>query len=176
MDNLSFHLTDITANSVRAGATCIDLRIEIEADRIRLSVKDNGRGMNAEAIQRAIDPFYTTRTTRKVGLGLPFLKQNAEQTGGHLSIRSTPGEGTLVTACFVASHIDCPPWGDLAGTVAMLITGNPELNLRFTYRKAPLPPFSLTTADLKEALDGMPVSHPQVTTWLKELLKANLHS
>ncbi|MDL2282821.1 ATP-binding protein [Parabacteroides sp. OttesenSCG-928-G06] len=173
MDNLSFHITDITANSVRAKASEIYLSVtEKQGERI-ISVIDNGCGMDAETLQQATDPFYTTRTTRRIGLGLPFLKQNAEQTGGNLTVCSTPGEGTTIRATFVADHLDCPPWGDLAITVALLITGNPDVNVRFLY-ETDSKEFSIQTSEIKEALEGIPLSHPRVTTWLTELIRENL--
>lgn len=173
MDNLSFHLTDITANSIRAGATRIEVDIQEKPATIIIRISDNGCGMDTETIQRVTNPFYTTRTTRKVGLGLPFLIQNAEQTGGKVSIDSHPGKGTEVIARFVSSHIDCPPWGDLAGTIAMLLSGTPDVNICFTYRKGE-EVFALSTEEVKEALDGLPLSHPKVISWLKEMIRENL--
>lgn len=173
MNNLAFHITDIVSNSIRAKATYISLDIQANEREITLRVADNGCGMDAETIARVTDPFYTTRTTRKVGLGLPFLIQNAEQTGGSVCITSQPGKGTEVTARFVASNIDCPPWGDLPTTVAMLITGNPEVNLAFTY-ESETSVFALSTQEVKEALDGMPLSHPQVMLFIREMIRENI--
>lgn len=173
MNNLSFHITDIAANSFRAGATQLELSIHEENDIITLRLSDNGCGMDAAAVAQVTDPFYTTRTTRKVGLGLPFLIQNAEQTGGNVHIASQPGKGTEVTARFVSSHIDCPPWGDLPETVALLICGTPDVNIRFSYRSGSVV-FDLSTDDLRTALGDLPLSHPQVTAWLKEMIRENL--
>lgn len=173
MNNLSFHITDIASNSIRAAATEIILDITERSGLITLRIADNGCGMDAETLSRVTNPFYTTRTTRKVGLGLPFLIQNAEQTGGEVAITSTPGRGTTVTACFVSTHIDCPPWGDLPGTVAMLITGNPDIHLRFTYQSEPVL-FELSTDEIKEILEDLPISHPQVMLYIKEMIKENL--
>ncbi|MDH6312896.1 hypothetical protein M2137_001681 [Parabacteroides sp. PFB2-10] len=173
MNNISFHITDITANSIRAGATWIDLRlVEKPGDRIVI-VADNGCGMDAETLHQVTNPFYTTRTTRKVGLGLPFLKQNVEQTGGNFQIQSKPGEGTRITAVFRSDHIDCPPWGDLAGTIALLITGNPDVDIRFRY-VADTHEFAISSQEIMEALDGIPLSHPQVSAWLTELIRENV--
>ena len=121
MNNLSFHITDITANSIRANASEIGLSVEEQDTRIVIRITDNGLGMDAETARRVTNPFYTTRTTRKVGLGLPFLIQNAEQTGGSVTLTSEPGKGTKVRAVFHSDHIDCPPWGDLPGTVAVIV-------------------------------------------------------
>ena len=167
MNNLSFHITDITANSIRANASEIGLSVEEQDTRIVIRITDNGLGMDAETARRVTNPFYTTRTTRKVGLGLPFLIQNAEQTGGSVTLTSEPGKGTEV--------IDCPPWGDLPGTVALLITGNPEINVCFEYRSGETV-FSISTNEIKEILDGVPISHPKVMLLIKEMIKENIRS
>lgn len=173
MNTLTFHITDIASNSIRAGATYILLEIVINEVMATIRITDNGCGMNAETISRVTDPFYTTRTTRKVGLGIPFLIQNAEQTGGTVKIISQPGKGTEVTAVFNITHIDCPPWGDLADTVAMLLTGNPDINICFSYKKGEME-FTLSTNELKEIFDDMPLSHPKITLSIKELIAENL--
>lgn len=173
MNTLTFHITDIASNSVRAGATRILLEISIEEDKATIRIADNGCGMDAETLSRATNPFYTTRTTRKVGLGLPFLRQNAEQTGGFMKITSRPGEGTEVTACFHTSHIDCPPWGDLTGTVAMLMTGNPGIDVGFSYRKGNCE-FALSTNELISIFEDIPLSHPKVILSIKEMIGENL--
>ncbi len=173
MNNLSFHITDIVANSIRAGASQVTIAIRIKEGVILIEVRDNGCGMDQETVKRVTNPFYTTRTTRKVGLGLPFLIQNAEQTGGNVTIVSSPGKGTDVITRFIASHIDCPPWGDLPGTIATTITGNPDVNISFTY-ETDRNTFAVSTEELKEALDGIPLSLPKVTVWLKEMIRENV--
>lgn len=179
MNNLSFHITDIVANSMRAGASQVTIVLTLTQEMITIEVKDNGCGMDKETLQRATNPFYTTRTTRKVGLGLPFLIQNAEQTGGNVVVESMPGKGTTVIARFMASHIDCPPWGDLAGTIATLITGNPEVNIVFRYimektGRNEQNHFAMQTEEIMEALDGIPLSLPKVTLWLTEMIRENV--
>lgn len=173
MNNLSFHITDIASNSFRAGATEVEVAVEERQGVIVIRITDNGKGMDEETLQRVRNPFYTSRTTRKVGLGLPFLIQNAEQTGGEVKIESTLGEGTTVTATFIAHHIDLPPWGNLSATIAMLMTGNPDVNLRFVYRSEQLD-FTLSSDEVKEALEDLPISHPQVMGWLREMIEENL--
>ena len=175
MNNLSFHITDITANSIRAKASEIGLFIEERDLRITIRIADNGLGMDAGTIARVTNPFYTTRTTRKVGLGLPFLIQNAEQTGGSVTLTSEPGKGTEVRAVFHSDHIDCPHWGDLPGTVALLITGNPEINVCFEYRSGETG-YSISTNEIKEILDGVPLSYPKVMLLIKEMIKENIRS
>ena len=173
MNTLTFHITDIASNSVRAGATRISLEITIHEDHTTVRITDNGCGMDAEKVSRITNPFYTTRTTRKVGLGIPFLIQNAEQTGGHVSITSEPGKGTAVTACFITSNIDCPPMGDLPGTVAMLISGNPGINVCFSYRKEELF-FEISSEDLRSVFEDIPLSYPKVILAIREMIAANL--
>lgn len=173
MNNLSFHITDITTNSIRANASEIKLEITEKVGKIEIRITDNGFGMDAATLSQVMDPFYTTRSTRKVGLGIPFLIQNAEQTGGHVYITSTLGKGTEVIADFISSHIDCPPWGDLPGTVAMLISGNPEINISFIYYTEKIT-FSISTQELKEALEGIPLSHPKIALLIKQMIKENI--
>jgi hypothetical protein len=129
--------------------------------------------MDKETLVRVVDPFYTTRTTRKVGLGIPFLKQHAAQTGGEVTIFSEKGIGTNLTATFVTSNIDCPPVGDLHVTIALLITGNPQVNFIFTYlinnKK-----YELSTKEIKEAIGDLDISLPKVTGFIKEMIRENL--
>ena len=175
MDNLSFHITDIAANSIRAKAKNVVVRIEETHQAICLCFTDDGTGMDSDTLERIRNPFYTTRTTRKIGLGLPFLIQNAEQTGGSVTIESELGRGTVVAALFKRDHIDLPPWGDLAETIAMLITGNPETNIRFDYLSGTTT-YSISSNEIKEALEGLPLSHPRVMLWLKEMIRENINS
>ncbi len=174
MNNLSFHITDIASNSIRAQAPVVEVAIRVDAQWVSIRITDNGCGMDAETVARVRNPFYTTRSTRKVGLGLPFLIQNAEQTGGRVEITSIPGKGTEVMACFGADSIDLPPWGDLAGTIATLITGNPDTDICFSYEREGEEPFTLSTHEVKEALDGMPLSLPPVMLWLREMIRENV--
>lgn len=173
MDNLSFHITDITANSIRAKASDIEIDIKEIKSLITIRITDNGCGMDQETVAKIRNPFYTTRTTRKVGLGLPFLIQNAEQTGGNVEISSTLGKGTVVVANFVSSSIDCPPWGDLAGTMAMLLGSNPDINIHFSYLSEKIT-FGICTQELKEVLENVPLNHPKVMLYLEELISSSL--
>lgn len=173
MKDIAFHLTDLTENGIRAGASEIGIRLRHLAGALYLRIEDNGCGMDAQTLQRAVDPFYTTRTTRKVGLGLPFLFQNAEQCGGSARVRSRSGRGTTVEACFPLGHIDCPPVGDLAGTLMLLVIGNPGVDIRIRLdcgsRRA-----GLSTHEIREALGDLPLGHPQVALHLRELLTSRL--
>jgi hypothetical protein len=185
MKTISEHILDITQNSIKAGANTITISLtDSEGTHGRtsllFSIEDDGCGMDEQTVKRVTDPFYTTRTTRKVGMGIPFLKQNAEQTGGSVTVSSEPGKGTILKASFITSNIDCPPLGDIYTTVALLITGNPGINIIFRYIKddesgthghASL---FLSTADVKEAMGDMDISLPKVTSFLKDMIYENL--
>jgi NADH:ubiquinone oxidoreductase subunit E len=140
MQDLSLHILDIAENSIEAGARRIVIRIEERPrlDRLTLEIADDGRGMNDELLARAKDPFVTTKTGRRIGLGLPLLAQAAEAAGGALSIASRPGRSTRVQATFRLSHIDRKPLGDIAQTMAVLIAGHPDIDvLPFRYARSP---------------------------------------
>ena len=172
MKELSLHLLDVAQNSVTAGARSIDLTLEEDEHRTcRMIIADDGCGMSPEFLAQVTDPFMTTRTTRKVGLGLSLLRMTAEQTGGDLRIESREGVGTTVTARFEASHIDCPPMGDLSGTVALLIQGAPHVE--WTWKRSTLRgSYLLDTRQLREILGpDVPLSEPSVTLWIRESLQ-----
>jgi len=135
MEDLALHILDIAQNSLEAGATLveIDLSEDVAADRLVIEVRDNGPGMEPEALARATDPFFTTRITRRVGLGLPFLAQAARAAEGKLEIDSQRGKGTRVRATFRHSHIDRAPVGDIETTLLVLLAGNPEVEIRFRH-------------------------------------------
>ena len=173
MKELSLNILDITKNSVRAGASFI--RISLVTDEqgmLTMEIQDNGCGMSEETLKGVTDPFYTTRTTRKVGLGLPLLKLAAEQTGGRLEISSSTEEGrsgTLLKAIFDTKSIDCMPMGDIISTVCILIAGSPEIDFEFsdtTEKRTVL----LKTAELKEVLGGISLAEPEIQEWIKEYL------
>ena len=136
MKDLSLHILDIVENSITASATriSIDIAEDTRDDLLSLTIRDNGKGMDAEARKHALDPFYTTRTTRNVGLGLALLAQAAEQARGGLRLDSEPGRGTTVQATFQLSHPDRQPLGDIAETLKTILAGRPELDLRFEYK------------------------------------------
>ncbi|MBN1442343.1 MAG: ATP-binding protein [Planctomycetes bacterium] len=137
MEDLSLHVLDIVENSVAASARRIeiDVREDTGEDRLTLEIRDDGKGMDEETRRRALDPFFTTRTTRRVGLGLPLLAQAARESGGTFELISEPGRGTLVRATFLPSHPDCKPLGDMPQTLEMILAGKPDLDLRFEYTR-----------------------------------------
>lgn len=175
MKTISDHILDILQNSTRAGATEVHLSIDSDSDQrfIAIEIKDNGKGIDKAFLDRITDPFTTTRTTRKVGLGLPLLKQHSEMTGGVFTITSESGSGTTVRATFGIGSIDRQPLGDLAGTVTLFITGNPRVNLIFSYSSA-AGNFSVTTAEIKEALEEDELNSPHFFRPIRDLISVNL--
>jgi hypothetical protein len=175
MKDLALHILDILQNSVTAGATRIMLEINEFPEKDIYSVKftDNGKGMDAIMIKQVTDPFFTTRITRKVGLGIPLLNQNAERTGGNLMILSTPGTGTEVEARFGYSHIDRLPTGDIAGTMALTVSSYPAIDFIYIH-KTPEGTYIFNTKEIKETLEDVPISNPQVIAFMKDLIRENL--
>ena len=171
MKELSLNILDVAQNSISAGATRLDLTLtEGESGWLTVVIADNGRGMSPEFLAKVTDPFTTTRTTRKVGMGLALYLLAAEQTGGTLRMESTPGQGTTVTATFDRKHLDCPPLGDLAGTVALLIQGSPELEVHYRHT-TPQGEAELSTAELKAVLgDDISLAEPEIFTWIQTYL------
>jgi hypothetical protein len=136
MPDLSMHILDIVENSTRAGAKEVSLAIveDNKANRMTIIIIDDGNGMTEEELKRALDPFYTTKKERrKVGLGLPMLRETAEQAGGNLKVTSAPGKGTEVRATMVLNHIDRPPLGDINETLKIVIATNPDVIFDITY-------------------------------------------
>lgn len=175
MKEIALHLLDIVQNSVRAGASHVDIRFLLGADGVlEMGVKDDGCGMSAELLDRVRSPFTTTRTTRKVGLGIPLLMQNAMQTGGRVDIQSKEGEGTDIAAFFVTGSIDCLPLGDLASTMASIIMGSPD-KPEFTLRcVSPEGEMSFSTETIRPVLEGVSLAEPGVVQWIKESLEEEI--
>jgi hypothetical protein len=175
MKDLSLHILDIVQNSIRAKATLIGIEIDEypNENQLIITISDDGAGMDPEQLKRAIEPFYTSRTTRKVGLGLSLFKQNAEMTDGSFSIESELGKGTKVTAIFGMSHLDRPIMGDLVGTLLLLICSSDEINYVFKH-KTPSGKFEIDTREIRQTLENVPISNPDVRLFLKEMLQENL--
>lgn len=169
MRELSLNVMDIVQNSISAGASQIEISVceDSAADRITITVSDNGCGMTAEQAASVTDPFYTTRTTRKVGLGVSFFKMEAEMTGGNFKVQSERGVGTTVTATFVPSHVDMIPLGDINSTVLLLITCNQEKDFIFHHRMNSRE-FTLDTRELRRVLGHeVALNSPDVVQWIK---------
>ncbi|MGI6254641.1 MAG: ATP-binding protein [Acutalibacter sp.] len=177
MRELSLNVMDIAQNSISAGASLITISVVEDqgGDTLSISVEDNGKGMSPETVQKVIDPFYTTRTTRSVGLGIPLFKMEAEMTGGNFQIDSQLGVGTTLTAVFKPSSVDMIPLGDINGTVQLLISCNPQLD--FIFQRVLRTPegeqreFTLKTAELRQVLgEDVPLDTPDVVLWIKDYL------
>ncbi len=180
MNELALHLLDIAENSVAAHARTVQLSVveDTRADRLKLSVADDGKGMTAEKVAHLADPFVTSRTTRKVGLGIPLLKAAAEACHGYLTVDSIPGRGTTLEAEFQRSHIDRMPLGDVAGTVLTLVVGWPEVHWIFRYRVDDQE-FLFDDQPIKEELGDMPLCEPEILAFLRQSLAegvASLHT
>jgi len=175
MKDLSLHILDIAQNSISAGASLIEITIEENPvkDLYTLVIKDDGKGMDKETIMKVADPFYTTRNTRKVGLGIPLLKLNAERTGGTFSIESRVGKGTSLSATFIRSHIDRLPEGDLPGTIVMLATSNPTLQFIYNH-STPNGNYTFNSREIQEVLGEIPINDLSVYPFLKEMIVSNL--
>ena len=173
MKELSLHILDVAKNSVKAGASTIEISIATDTyGMMTVRISDNGCGMTDEVIKRVTDPFYTTRTTRKVGLGLPLWRLAAEQTGGSMTITSSVekgSSGTVVEAIFDTKSIDCMPMGDIISTVCVLISGSPEIDFVFTdvtdKRRV-----SLDTREMREVLGDVSLDLTEVQLWISEYL------
>ena len=168
MKELSLHILDIVQNSLRAEATCIYISVADSAsqDRVEITIEDNGRGMTPVLLAKVTNPFVTTRTTRKMGMGIPLLQMAAEQTGGTLSIDSTPEQGTTLGCMFVRSHIDAPPLGDMPETLVTLVQGSPDVD--FIYRhKTDTQELLFDTREIREILEGLPMNTPDVLGWIR---------
>ena len=176
MRELSLNVMDIAQNSIRAGASLTTIRVEesVPTDTLAITVEDNGCGMSEEQVKSVIDPFFTTRTTRKVGLGVPLFKMEAEMTGGSFTIDSAPGAGTTLTAVFRPSHVDMIPLGDIASVMHLLITCNPEIDFVYIRTKTCADGAerhtALDTRELREQLGEVPFSEPEVSAWIRDYL------
>lgn len=176
MKELSLYILDIAMNSIRAKAENVSVIIRETAETFDLTIKDDGCGMTEEQLEKLADPFFTTRTTRKVGLGVPFLKMAAEQTGGYVKISSKSEKqytehGTVVSAHFYKKHIDFTPLGDIAETVVTLIQGNPKVNFIFVHTNGEFE-VKLDTAKLREFLgEDISLSDFEVLGWIRDFLK-----
>jgi len=177
VEDLCFHAVDLVQNSVAAGAGNISLRIvdSTESDSLSLEVADDGRGMDRQTLRKVQDPFFTSKSFKKVGLGIPLLKATATACSGGFRIASRPGKGTRVRARFQRSHIDCPPMGDLEETLLSLLVSLERVNLRLFYRND-RGEFSLASDDIRLQAGDLHFSHPQVYQFLKSYIREGLGS
>ena len=172
MREISLHIIDIAENGIAAGADLIKIKISESGlkNLLEITVSDNGKGIPPELINRVTDPFFTTRTTRRVGLGLSLFKEAAKRCSGEFNITSREGKGAEVSASFALDHIDLAPIGDLAGSIMCLIMGNPGVDFVYTHeynRRS----FTIDTRDLRKELDGVPINRPEVLRYIEDVIK-----
>ena len=178
MNELSLNILDIAQNSISANATLVEIDVEEDnkSDRITIRVKDNGRGMSEDFLKTVEDPFTTTRTTRKIGLGISFLKEAAEITGGGITINSALGVGTTITANFVMSHIDRQPIGNLTETIITLVTLNTGIDFIVRY-KVDENEFVFSTQEVKTLLgDDTSLNSPAIVVFLTEYVSEHINN
>ncbi len=173
MRELSLNILDVTENSLRAKATLVKIDVQVTDQTITIVIADNGCGMDKEFLSKVTDPFTTTRTTRKVGLGLPLIKMEAEMTGGTFDITSQKGVGTTVTTTFATNHIDRPPMGNLGETIVSLLADLGQTRLIFSYT-AFGQNFTLDTDEIKSQLEGVPLDSPEILVFIKDMIQENI--
>lgn len=174
MRELSMHILDLAQNSIVAGASLIEIEViaDTQADTLKITIRDNGKGMSPEFLARVEDPFTTTRTTRRVGLGIPMFAEAAHECDGDLTVQSELGKGTSVEATFKLSHIDRAPLGDIASTLIALIAANPNIDFRYR-QQLDAEEFVLDTRDIKRELAGVPINENAVLKWIGEYVGQN---
>lgn len=176
MKEISLNILDIAENSVKAGASLTEITVTENDEQLTLTVRDNGCGMTAETLKFVTDPFYTTRTTRRVGMGLPLLKMEAEQTGGTFCISSKAlseypeDHGTEVTAVFNKKHIDYTPLGDVASSIVTLIQGHPDTDFLFAHTCGSKS-VTLDTRELRAVLEDVPLNSYEVLSFINNFLR-----
>lgn len=177
MRELTLHLLDIAENSISAGAKNIKVQIEenSEKDLLKLNVSDDGRGMSEETVKKVIDPFVTSRTTRKVGLGIPLLKEAAEACDGYFELTSTLGKGTDLCVQFQRSHIDRMPLGDVSTTFQNLFFSNPIVHWIFEYR-IDENEFVFDDQEIKDALQGVSITEPEIIRVIRNMFENGINS
>lgn len=177
MLELSLHILDVLQNALEAGASRIELVIEedLSRDLLRITATDNGRGMDRAMLERARDPFFTTRSTRRVGLGIPLFAAAAEHCNGGLTIESVVGKGTTIMATFQHSHVDRAPLGNMVTTLLSVILGREQIDLHYRHRVNERS-FDFDTDEIKARLGDVPLSHPLVRNWLKDYLEEGLNA
>jgi len=175
MKEIALHIMDVAENGVRAGAKRIEIAIrqEMENELLHITVEDDGHGMEKSELERTKDPFYTSRTTRNVGLGIPLFRQQAEMTGGKLEINSEPGKGTQLKADLHPGHPDCQPLGDLEGCWVLLVTSYPGIEWILNL-SSEAGEFSISTTEIKSALEVKSISGIELSEHLKRLIRNNI--
>ncbi|MGI9950981.1 ATP-binding protein [Moorellaceae bacterium AZ2] len=175
MEELALHLLDLMENSLAAGADRLELRIQedLAANRMIIELMDDGRGMEEGEIEAALDPFFTTRASRRVGLGLPLFRATARQCGGDLTLSSRPGEGTRVVATFELNHIDRPPLGNMGATIAAVLGREVPVELYYRHQRGQ-EVFEFSTSRLREILGDIPFNLAPVLAWVRDFVNQGL--
>lgn len=176
MRDLSLHMLDLAQNSVKAEASLVTIRLELAEDGwLTFTLLDDGKGMSPELLTRVTSPFATTRTTRKVGLGIPMMQETARRTGGDLTITSTEGVGTTLIATLDTKSLDCLPLGDVAGTLLSLFIGCPDKPDFLFEGKTPEGECSFDTRVVRAVLGGIPLNEPAVVGWMQDALNEEIN-
>lgn len=172
MKEISLNILDIVQNSIAAAASLINIEIneDLINDKLTVTVIDNGRGMSNDTINYATDPFYTTRNTRRVGLGIPLFNMAAKMCDGDFKIKSKEGQGTTVCASFRHSHIDRQPIGDMASTLAVLVASNPNIDFIYTHI-VNQERLSINTMEIRNKIKSNLINAPEVIRWIKEYIQ-----
>lgn len=175
MLTLANHILDIVENSTRAGAKLVEISIieDAAADLLSLVIQDNGHGMSEEMQKKVLDPFYTTKTVRRIGLGLPLLKEAAERAGGIFLINSVENQGTTVTATFRLHHLDRQPLGAIKSTILILIISNSDVDFFYKHRHNDRQ-FELDTREIRKEIENIPINHPDVIEYIRGVLEEGL--
>jgi anti-sigma regulatory factor (Ser/Thr protein kinase) len=175
LEDISLHILDIVENAISAKAKRVDILVMEDPgkDQLTIEIKDDGIGMDEEIAQKAVDPFFTTRSSRRVGLGLSLMAQATQEAGGSLRIESEPGKGTKVTATFRYHHIDRKPLGNMIETMMTLLLGNPDLEITYAHKKNEKS-YRFDSLVLKHQFGDRPLMDPEVIQWVKTHLREGL--
>lgn len=172
MLELADHILDIGENSVRAGAKLVNINVTEDSiqNLLTIEIEDDGRGMNKDEIKKALDPFYTTKKVRRVGLGLPMLASAAELAGGKLNLTSEPGRGTRLTSTFELTHFDRQPLGNITNSLIILIAGNSTVDFFYKHRHNDRQ-FELDTRQIRKEIDDLPINHPEILKYIRGVIE-----
>jgi hypothetical protein len=175
MLELAANILDIAENSVRAGARLIEINIDEDSgkDLLIIEIADNGHGMSQEVRKKIFDPFYTTKTVRRVGLGIPLLANAAEMAGGSLQVESEEGRGTKIKATFNLGHLDRQPLGGIVNTFIILIAGNSDIDFFYKHRHNDQQ-FVFDTREIRKEIDDVPISHPEILKYIRGVMEEGL--
>ncbi len=172
MNELALHILDIVQNSFKAQAKLVKITIDEQKNIMKITIEDNGFGMDQETLKKVTNPFYTSRTTRKVGMGLPLFKEICENTGGSLTIESTKNQGTTIKAIIDKSSIDALPLGNICETILILIINDLDIDIEYNHI-VDEKEYIFKTKEIKEILNGLPLTDPSIINWIKEYLREN---